>query len=371
MKGVWLCVAVCLLADSAAVASGYSDFNTGVAAADRGDTDQAIKYLTAAISEADTPKHLLPAAHLAKGNVYDGLQRYDEAIAEYSATIAIDKDNVRAYMERCGTHGLKKEFAEAIADCSAAIRLQPDDWRLYEMRIPYYIKTKRFDDALADFATFIAKRPGDTELRTARAEVLRLAGRVDEAVASTLALRDASPKDVSPYIELALIYLASNDLQKSLDNMKTVTDLADKAPEGHLLKGEVEWALGRYNDAQDSFEDALDLSELQPYAFLWLEITRARRGRKQDSRVESRFAGLDLTVWPGPIISLYLGKSTPEDVIKFKDAVPCTTDFFVGEWYQMQGNSADAKRLLRDAADACDSDWTTRQFAALDLARLP
>ncbi|HEX2592731.1 MAG TPA: tetratricopeptide repeat protein [Rhizomicrobium sp.] len=379
MKALLACIAYFALGISAAIASGYGDFNSGVAAANRDDADNTIKYLTLAIAESDLPAHLLPDAHVTRGIAYDSQRKYDAAIADYSAAIALRPTYTRAYLERCGTHGLKKEYDAAIADCSAAIRLQPEDWRLYAMRIDQYLAAKRYDDALADYALFIAKRPDDIDLKAARADILRQSGRMSEAIASATALRDASPKYVSPHLELGLIYFANNDLQKSLDSFSAVADIAKKDPTALIFRGQAEWALGKFDDAESSFEDALDLDELQPYSFLWLEITRARRSHKQSSRIAARFAATDLTLWPGPLILLYLNKSTPAEAMTARataadsgSAYRCLTDFFVGEWYEQQGNNGEARRLLQEASGTvCDDDWRTQKFAAIDLARLP
>jgi hypothetical protein len=66
------------------------------------------------------------------------------------------------------------------------------------------------------------------------------------------------------------------------------------------------------------------------------------------------------------------------DLLKTKGVDPdsnetyeCAADFFVGEWYQMNGNSAEAKRLLQATAQSCSANGNNAWLAKLDLGRLP
>ncbi len=378
MKSLIIAGACLLLGVAAAFSSSYGDFNTGVAARNRGDEPEAIKALTTAISAPNLPGHLLAIAHVVRGRAYNSQKNYDAAIADYTAAIALKKDYTDAYLERCGTYALKRQYVPAIADCTAAIHIQPNDWRLYDVRMGLYVHEKRYDDAFADYNAFLVKRPNSIDLRLAKAEIQRLAGRTDEALTTASAARDLVPQWAGPYFELGLIQFTRNDLQSALASYDTATRNAPKDAVGYLLKGQMEWALGRFDDAVDSFDDALDQDAMQRYAFMWRAIARSRKGSRPDTRLADRFGRMDLSPWPGPLVSLYVGRATPEDTLKAVavgdengDPHQCLAEFYVGEWYAIQGNNADARKLLGETQTSCMAGSNTRQLAAIDLARLP
>src|SRR6185437_12552019 len=86
-------------------------------------------------------------------------------------------------------------------------------------------------------------------------------------------------------------------------------------PGAPLIKGQMQWALGRFDDAQDSFEESLGRDHKQPYALLWLSLTSSRRGKEIRDKFTAPFATVESSRWPGPLVALYLGKFTPDAVL--------------------------------------------------------
>src|SRR6478752_4298318 len=96
-----------MLVPVSAGATGFGDFNAGLAWRNRSDPAQAIKSLTLAIGERDLPATLLPVAYVVRGNAYDMQENYDAAIADYTAALALRKDYADAYLDRAATWALK------------------------------------------------------------------------------------------------------------------------------------------------------------------------------------------------------------------------------------------------------------------------
>lgn len=366
-------------ATGSASADGYKDFNAGVAAAVRLDADSAIRFLTSALSESDLPAHLRPVAYLARGRQYAGSRQYDAAAADFTSAIQLKPDYVEAYISRCNAKADQKHWPEAIADCTAAVDLQPSNWRLRHNRADIYMRAKRFDEAIAEFSAIVADRPNAIELRLERAYAFRIAGRFEEALTDAKASEDADPRWAQPYTEMGMIYLAQRDLGHALDSFDSAIDRARDDPLTYMRKGQVQWVLGHYDDASDSFRDALKYDTLQPYAFLWLAISRSRESASISPDIVKRFGDTNLDGFTGQLVSLYLGRSVNvAELLKTRGIDPdsnetyeCTADFFIGEWYRANANPAEAKRLLQATEQTCSDDGNTLWLAKVDLGRLP
>jgi tetratricopeptide (TPR) repeat protein len=64
-------------------ASGLDDGSAGLAAAQRGDFDEAIRLFTAAIASGElSPRNIMLAYHN-RGNTYQDKENYGKAIADY------------------------------------------------------------------------------------------------------------------------------------------------------------------------------------------------------------------------------------------------------------------------------------------------
>src|SRR5215469_6083477 len=100
-----------LAAASSACASGYQDFNQGVAAINRDDNSAALQLLTKALSEPDLPDHLKPAAHLERGEIYMDSNKFEAALTDFNAALQLKPDSFRAWLDRAGAEEGENKFA--------------------------------------------------------------------------------------------------------------------------------------------------------------------------------------------------------------------------------------------------------------------
>jgi lipoprotein NlpI len=142
-------------------ASGYSDFNTGVAALNRADNQTAIQFLSRALASPDLPENLKPVAHLDLGSAYESENALDLALSHYNASIQLKPDNMLGYFFRSDAYERAGKFDAAAADETAILRLKPGFIDAYLNRANNYEEAGRFDDAIADLRTYITIRPQD------------------------------------------------------------------------------------------------------------------------------------------------------------------------------------------------------------------
>jgi len=115
---------------------------------------------------------------------------------------------------------------------------------------------------------------------------------------------------------------------------------------------------------------------LQAQAVLWLYLASSRSPEAK-AEFKKDAAHVYLAKWPGPLIRLYLGQVTPEDVLQSardpdaaKSAMQtCQANFYVGEYFSLQGNRAEAIALLTKAKDACPRGLLEYPAAKSELAQ--
>lgn len=359
-----------------ASADGYKDFNSGVAAAARFDRAEAIASLSRALAASDLPQHLRPVAYLARSQAHFDDNQFDAAIADLDAALRLDSGYEAAYIGRCAAHVEKDQLAEAIADCSSAVRLEPQNWQLRDLRVRVNLLAKHYDAAIADYSEFISARPRSADLLLGRAEVFRQTGQFDKAWADASAAHDLASSSSEPYLELAVVKCLQGKLSDSLSDLRAAMNTMSNAGTGlYLFKGLIQWGMGRYSDAADSAQECLGLDQAQVFCFLLLNLSEAKSGKSVAADVSARISGVNLTKWPGPMVGLFLGETTPQQAEAAARAGAgeldaCEADFNIGEWQALHANPAEAKRLLSAAAADCPAGETTREIARIDAARL-
>ncbi len=78
-----------------------------------------------------TDNHNLASAYSGKGNYY-------QAIKDYSEAIALAPADAWAYNSRCWSYGLLRRAEEALADCDEALILLPDQPEILDSRALAY-----------------------------------------------------------------------------------------------------------------------------------------------------------------------------------------------------------------------------------------
>ena len=86
-----------------------------------------------------------------RGYCWRKLDRFDEAIDDYTTVIRLTPDNIRAYNNRAYSFAKLDRFLEAIDDYSVVISLDPTNSHAYHNRGVSFDKLGSYDKAIADF----------------------------------------------------------------------------------------------------------------------------------------------------------------------------------------------------------------------------
>lgn len=150
-----------------------------------------------------------------------------------------------------------------------------------------YLDRGNSDGAIADIAQVIQRYPTNVCAYASRGFVYLQKGDFDRAIADYTRLIDVGPFNPSRFAKIyrdrGIAYLIAGSLLKSLDDLN-----------------------------QASVRNPKD-----PYTALWLEVVTTRSNLP--SHLAEATAQLDMTKWPAPIVRLFLGETTPEEVFAAAD----------------------------------------------------
>jgi hypothetical protein len=107
---------------------------------------------------------------------------------------------------------------------------------------------------------------------------------------------------------------------------------------------------------------------------LWLQLTNLKLKRPLTA---PRSAEPDEHAWPQPVMALYKGDRTEEEIYKAVeeagdlDGQTCEANFYAGEWRLLHADTPGARAMLQKAATDCPKDYPEYLMAKFEMGKLP
>jgi len=159
------------------------------------------------------------------------------------------------------------------------------------------------------------------------------------------------------------------------DYTQALTELP--SAEGYRNLGHFYWDLGRFAEAADDFRQALTLKPSDHYFLLWLKISAARvkTGNAEEFALAVKKTTSD---WPRPLLDFFANGAARDAVTKAAQEgteaerlnQQCEANFYLAEWDIAQGQTDNARPLLKDASGSCPKNFIEYHAANTELARL-
>jgi tetratricopeptide (TPR) repeat protein len=343
-----------------------------------------------------------------------------------------DDGGVDEFM-KADTLRLQGNVDQAIAAFNAIIDRRPGYSSPYNGRGESYRIKGDLDRALADFNEAIRLHPEYADAYYNRCRLFRSRGRIDDAVKDCEAAVRLKPTEPGPHVQLATMLLDRGEYAKAAPVLDTAIPLHPSNAALYFLRGQLRlFHENRPSDAADDLAKGLkeafsyrDLSaattSLKPdgtarelmaaghtllpdalYMMIWSRIARTRSGVEDRTETEGQIRALGspifqqkmtqisgnieaevrsktLAPWPGAILRLFLGETSPEAVRAQAEAEPtadlrlrrlCDADFYLAQHHLQRQDASKAKPLLKSAADSCPKAATEQRFALAELKRL-
>jgi tetratricopeptide (TPR) repeat protein len=146
--------------------------------------------------------------------------------------------------------------------------------------------------------------------------------------------------------------------------------------DAYFHRGIANFYAGTLAQANADLSKASELDPEYAYYALWIHIID-KRGNMA-SRLLQAISHVNMMKWPAPVIRLFLGQTTPVEVLaaaaspdaKTRMGQVCEATFYSGELALQQGAREDASRLFRLAAADCPREFVEGSAASAELNAL-
>lgn len=282
--------------------------------------------------------------------------------------------------ERCAA--IVNNSDQAIPACTRAIesgKLSGEPLaRLYYKRGNEWSSRGTYDRAISDYDEAIRVYPKLAEAHYGRGSAWSSKGESDKAIADYDAAARINPKDASPLIGRAVELTLKGDYVRAIADYDAAIALDANSAMSFLGRGRARFYNGDYARSVPDFEQAL---KRQPngYTAMWLYFSRKRvNAYDAEEKLESEAASQRGTSWPGPLITLFLGRTDVESVqaaasdrnARKQAEQRCEANFYLAEWHLLRGERERALPLLKEAQSGCPNDYIEHEGTVAELRRL-
>jgi lipoprotein NlpI len=169
---------------------------------------------------------------------------------------------------------------------------------------------------------------------------------------------------------------AKSDLNQVITYYNAAIKHDPKDDDAYFHRGVANFYAQALRQALADLNQAIKLDPEYAYYALWIDIIDKRSNGA--SRLPQAIAHIDMTKWPAPVIRLFLGETTPADVLAAADdpnpntkrGQICESNFYLGEFALQQGAREEATRLFRLAAADCPHEFVEGPSATSELEAL-
>ena len=249
----------------------------------------------------------------------------------------------RLHLARGAEWSAKGDHDRAIVDYDAAIRLDEKSAEAFHNRGSAWANKGETDKAIADYDTAIK----------------------------------LDPTESSPYAGRAVEHSIKGDYARATADFDTAIKLDPKAPVAYFGRGRARFYRGDFPGAVADLEAAHKL-DASVYIALWSYLARRRGGAAGNEALKPYLSSAGESVWPAPVLALYLGRTKPEAVIAAAAKAPpprdreqrCEAVFFIAQWHIAAGRREQALPLLKEAQSGCPKNYIEYEGALAELRRL-
>lgn len=238
------------------------------------------------------------------------------------------------------------------------------------------------DETIASFSKVInAGRIGGTAL----AEIYRERGihyadlgHYDKAVVDFSNAVKLNPSYVTAYINRANAYAKLEQYKAAYQDFSTAQKLSPKNKSIYAIRGSLNFLMGRFQDAAADYRYYLSLKPDDMYRMLWLHLSQKYQNANKPSDLAKYSQQMNLDVWPGALVKLYLGQVGPDDFLEaFKKQMNtmspeflCEGFYYLGQYFLLTGNNKLASDSFRQAVNTNAKQNIEYEFSLAYLTRL-
>lgn len=307
------------------------------------DPDIRIAGCTAIIQAGAESSEKLATAFNNRGFAYDRKGEYDRAVQDYEEAVRLNPNSSNAFYNRGNTYRHMGEYDRSIGDFDQAIALNPNHLFAFISRGNSYDDKGEYEHAIQDF---------------------------DQAI-------KLNPNYAAAFSHRGVAYAWKGEYDRAIQDFDQAIRLDPGDDDGHFGRGYARFCLGQFASADQAFRKVLHLT---PYkqsadAAIWHYLSQARAGQNGQTDLKKIASKLDLGKWPGQVILLFLGKTSPDAVLSAANDTNsktgrqqhCLALFYLGEYALLRNNAEQAAQFFRKAVETGVTECHTAQ---VELSRM-
>ncbi len=147
--------------------------------------------------------------YLERARIFDALQQFDAALADYARVIELAPNDPEAYSERGSLYASLNQFDRAILDYTRVIELTPDEALPYNSRAQFYLSLGESEKAAADL-----RKCDEILNKSEQNRIAELTAKIVQA-----------PDDAENYRRRAKIYLGLEQPEKAFADFDRILQL--------------------------------------------------------------------------------------------------------------------------------------------------
>ncbi|MFT3894422.1 MAG: tetratricopeptide repeat protein [Anaerolineales bacterium] len=210
-------------------------------------------------------------------------------ILELNTLLKDNSQKVDLLKERAVEYSKLQNYEQAVADYSAALALQPKDATVLFSRGVAYEQMGQKDRALRDYQRAVEIDPQVADAYINRGIMFANIGNYRQAITSLSDGIRLAPKNPDVYFNRGVSYFQNGDLLNAIEDFSQVTRLSPEDEEAYYWRGISYDGLGREQDAVADYRKFLELSQ-NPQAREDVEQRLRQWDLKQQNEMSSQSA---------------------------------------------------------------------------------
>jgi tetratricopeptide (TPR) repeat protein len=322
--------------------------------------------------------------HYDRGLALAMIGAQDRAMSDYRTALQLNPGYASVYDDRAVIYLSRNDFDSAIRDLNRAITLEPKSaWHIANLAYAY-MRQGDLAKAGATASRAIDMNPESSAAYQTRAEIAFAQGRYESAVSDYDRSLEFPRFFNSVYLERGNAYLRLGNLSAAANDYRHAARYQLFTPPAAFSLGRLQLYTHDYAKADASFAYAFDhvtAPTARAHVLLWRFLLAMRQGAKPGTPALVHAADASTvspTEWPAPVINMYVGRITPEQLLAAaqnpnpatqRDQV-CEANYYSGEYALALAQTTRGIALLREARATCPPNFIETDGAIMHLTDL-
>jgi tetratricopeptide (TPR) repeat protein len=219
------------------------------------DRTSAVRVFTGCILKRPDHAHI----YFSRASSYRNLQRYDEAIADYTKAIALDPKRSRVWNGRAGAFFNQHRYREALADSSKAIELDLESWSAWCDRGDAYNSLGEEDKALSDYSQALKLNASYAPAWAGRGVAYNDLNQPEAALADLAKAIELNSRSAYAWNGVGVAHVKLNRRDEALSDFNKAIDLDSNFWAAWVNRGDRYHAQGQVDKALADYTKAIEL----------------------------------------------------------------------------------------------------------------